>query len=71
LFFKELIKALVRNAEHLVKQCERYGSTSNFARLLEDTSVKLLMAAQDTVKTAGGASLAVRRFSKRAKPRGS
>lgn len=65
------MKALVRNAEHLVRQCERYGSTSNFARLMEDTSARLLMAAQDAVNTANSASGAVRRVIGRRSSRGS
>jgi len=57
------MRALVRNAEHLVKQCERYGSTTNFARSIENIAVNLSTTVQDATRAGNSARRAIRRFS--------
>lgn len=57
-----VMKQLIRNAEHLVRQSERYGSSSNFARIIEDTAVKLSMTVQDATRAGNSARRAIRRF---------
>lgn len=57
-----VMKQLIRNAEHLVRQSERYGSSSNFVRIIEDTAVKLSMTVQDATRAGNSARRAIRRF---------
>ncbi len=57
-----VMKQLIRNAEHLVRQSERYGSSSNFSRIIEDTAVKLSMTVQDATRAGNSARRALRRF---------
>jgi hypothetical protein len=57
-----LLQSFVREAIRQVKQCERYGSTSNFGLDMSTTATNITMAIQNIVRQGNTARLALKRF---------
>jgi hypothetical protein len=57
-----LIQFHVREATHLVKQCERYGSVSSFNHQINENVLHILLSLQDVTRAGNTARRALKRF---------
>ena len=57
-----LVQSHVRDAMLLVKQCERYGSVSDFNQQIGKTALYILLSMQDVTAAGNTALRALKRF---------